>query len=82
MMMSARERTRELAVLKTIGYSDRLLFALVLAEAGLITITGAILGLGSAKLLYRATNFNAAGFLPGFDVSWGTIAVAVSSPSC
>jgi len=74
MMMSARERTRELAVLKTIGYSDRLLFGLVLAEAGLITITGAILGLGSAKLLYRATNFNAAGFLPGFDVSWGTIA--------
>ena len=34
MMMSARERTRELAVLKTIGYSDRLLFGLVLAEAG------------------------------------------------
>ena len=41
-----------------------------MVEAGLITLTGAVLGLGAAKLLYRATNFNAAGFLPGFDVSW------------
>jgi putative ABC transport system permease protein len=75
MMMSARERTRELAVLKTIGYSDRLLFGLVLAEAGIITLSGAVLGLGAAKLLYRATNFNAAGFLPGFGVTWATIAL-------
>ncbi|HQR19192.1 MAG TPA: hypothetical protein PK948_12540, partial [Gemmatimonadales bacterium] len=47
----------------------------VLAEAGLITVTGAVLGLGAAKVLYRATNFNAAGFLPGFDVTWGTMAL-------
>jgi putative ABC transport system permease protein len=75
MMMSARERTRELAVLKTIGFTDRLLFGLVLAESGLITVTGAVLGLGAAKALYRTTNFNAAGFLPGFDVTWTTMAV-------
>lgn len=75
MMMSARERTRELAVLKTIGFTDRRLFGLVMLEAGLITVTGAVLGLGAAKLLYKATNFNAAGFLPGFDVTWGTLAV-------
>jgi putative ABC transport system permease protein len=73
MMMSARERTRELAVLKTIGFSDRRLFGLVMLEAGLITVTGAVLGLGAAKLLYRATNFNAGGFLPGFDVTWSTL---------
>jgi len=73
MMMSARERTRELAVLKTIGFTDRRLFGLVMLEAGLITVTGAVLGLGAAKLLYRATNFNAGGFLPGFDVTPGTL---------
>jgi putative ABC transport system permease protein len=73
MMMSARERTRELAVLKTIGFSDRRLFALVMLEAGLITVTGAAIGLGAAKLVYRATNFNAAGFLPGFDVTGDTL---------
>jgi putative ABC transport system permease protein len=75
MMMSARERTRELAVLKAIGFSDWRLFGLVMAEAGLITITGAVIGLGAAKVLYKATNFNAAGFLPGFDVTPATLAV-------
>ena len=75
MMMSARERTGEVAVLKTIGFSDWRLFGLVMLEAGLITLTGAVLGLGGAKLLYRATNFNAAGFLPGFDVDGTTLAV-------
>ncbi len=75
MMMSARERGREVAVLKTIGFSDRRLFALVLAEAGFITITGAAIGLGAAKVLYRATNFSAGGMLPGFDVTASTLGV-------
>jgi putative ABC transport system permease protein len=75
MMMSARERAREVAVLKTIGFTDRRLFGLVMLEAGIITVTGAVIGLGAAKLLYRATNFNAAGFLPGFDVTGSTLAL-------
>jgi putative ABC transport system permease protein len=78
MMMSARERTRELGVLKAIGFSDRRLFALAMLEAGLITITGAVLGLGAAKVVYRATNFNAAGFLPGFDVTVPTLALGAA----
>jgi len=47
----------------------------VMLEAGVITLAGAVLGLGGAKLLYRATNFNGAGFLPGFDVSGPTLAL-------
>jgi putative ABC transport system permease protein len=73
MMMNARERTGEVAVLKTIGFSDRRLFGLVMLEAGVMTVVGAAIGLGGAKLLYKATNFNAAGFLPGFDVTSGTL---------
>jgi putative ABC transport system permease protein len=73
MMMSARERTGEVAVLKTIGFTDGRLFGLVMLEAGIITLVGAAIGLGAAKLLYRATNFNAAGFLPGFDVTADTL---------
>jgi putative ABC transport system permease protein len=73
MMMSARERTREVAVLKTIGFPNRILFGLVMLEAGLITVVGAVIGLGGAKLLYKATNFNAGGFLPGFDVTTTTL---------
>ena len=73
MMMSARERTKEVAVLKTIGFSDRRLFGMVMLEAGIITLVGAAIGLGGAKLLYKASNFNAAGFLPGFDVTTDTL---------
>jgi putative ABC transport system permease protein len=75
MMMSARERTGEVAVLKTIGFSDGSLFGMVMLEAGVIAVAGAVLGLGGAKLLYKASNFNAGGFLPGFDVTTSTLVV-------
>jgi putative ABC transport system permease protein len=73
MMMSARERTGEIAVLKTIGFTDRMLFSLTMLEAGAITLIGGVIGLGAAKALYQGTNFNAAGFLPGFDVTVETL---------
>ena len=75
MMMSARERTGEIAVLKTVGFSDRLLFALTMVEAGALALTGAALGLGAAKILYPAINFNGAGFLPGFKVATSTLVI-------
>ena len=75
MMMSARERTREVAVLKTIGFRDTTLFGIVMLEAGVIALTGALIGLGGAKVLYKATHFNGGGFLPGFDVTGSTLAV-------
>jgi putative ABC transport system permease protein len=78
MMMTARERTGEVAVLKTIGFSDGTLFGLVMAEAGVVTLAGAALGLGGAKLLYAGTAFNGFGFLPGFDVTPGTLAIGVA----
>ncbi len=75
MMMSARERTGEIAVLKTVGFSDRLLFTLVMVEAGALALTGAAIGLGGATLLYPAINFNGAGFLPGFKVATSTLII-------
>jgi putative ABC transport system permease protein len=77
MMLSARERINEIGVLKTVGFGDRLLFALVIAEAGAIALGGAVVGLGLAKVLYRSTGFSAMGFLPGFDVTGGTLALGV-----
>ena len=78
MMMGARERTREVAVLKTVGFSDLTLFSLVMAEAALIASVGAVLGLGGAKLLYKSTNFNAGGFLPGFNVTSDTLLIGAA----
>ena len=72
MMMNQRERTSEVAVMKTIGFSDRRVFGLIIIEAAVISLTGAALGLGAAVLLPKVTGFGEGGFLPGFHVTWGT----------
>ena len=72
MMMSARERTNEQAVLKTLGFSDRLLFVLVLSEAAIITVLGGLIGVVGAKLLFDLSGFQGAGFLPGFEIKIST----------
>jgi putative ABC transport system permease protein len=78
MMMSASERTGEVAVMKTIGFPNRTIFTLVLVESGLITVVGAAIGLGLAKGFYPLVKFNGFGFLPGFTVTsmtmmWGAL---------
>jgi putative ABC transport system permease protein len=45
MAIAVRERTNELAVLKAIGYSDRFVLGLVLAESMLIAFVGGAVGL-------------------------------------
>ncbi len=77
MMLSARERINEVGVLKTVGFGDWLLFGLVMAEATTIALGGAVLGLGAAKALFRPSGFSAMGFLPGFDVTLGTLALGL-----
>lgn len=45
MIMSARERTREYAVLKTLGFSAKHLIGLIIGESLLISFLGAIVGI-------------------------------------
>ncbi len=45
MAIAVRERTNELAVLKAVGYSDRFVLGLVLAESALIAAVGGAIGL-------------------------------------
>lgn len=52
MMQSVRESIPELAVLKTVGFSDGTLLCLVLAQSALLCGLGAALGLGSAALAF------------------------------
>jgi putative ABC transport system permease protein len=49
MMQSIRDRTPELAVLKTLGFSDRLVMRLILIETLALCVGGAALGLGLAS---------------------------------
>jgi len=50
MAQAVRERTPELAILKTIGFSNRSVLWLVLAEAVLLVVLGGVIGLGIAAL--------------------------------
>jgi putative ABC transport system permease protein len=51
MAIAVRERSGELAVLKTVGFSDARVLRLILAEAILIAGQGGIIGLALAKLV-------------------------------
>jgi putative ABC transport system permease protein len=49
MAIAVRERTNELAVLKAVGYTDRFVLGLVLAESALIAVVGGGIGLWLAS---------------------------------
>lgn len=51
MAIGVRERTGEFAVLKALGFSDRFVLVLILAETLVIAVLGGMLGLASARLL-------------------------------
>jgi putative ABC transport system permease protein len=51
MMQSIRERRLELAVLKAVGFTDRTVFLLILAEALLVCVSAAAFGLALATVL-------------------------------
>jgi len=54
MMQAVRERTSELAVLKTIGFSNGSVLAMVLAESVLLLVLGGVIGLGLVSLISMA----------------------------
>jgi putative ABC transport system permease protein len=51
MMLTVRERTNEIAVLKTIGFTGERIFALIIGESLLLAVIGGLLGVGLAWLL-------------------------------
>lgn len=65
MAQSVRERTNELAVLKALGFSNRSVLLLVLAESIFIAVVGGALGLGLAWLIV-AQGDPTGGMLPAF----------------
>jgi putative ABC transport system permease protein len=64
MATAIRERVRELAVLKAIGYSDHFVLWLVLAEGLAIAMFGGVLGLLAATGIIPGLSHALAGMLP------------------
>lgn len=69
MAQSVRERIPELAILKTLGFSDARLTVLVLAEAVALLGLGAALGMAAAMALLPAVNGSTGGRFPPLFVT-------------
>jgi putative ABC transport system permease protein len=81
MAQSVRERTSELAVLKTLGFSGATILTLVLAESLFIVFVGGICGLGLAWLFVQGGD-PTGGMLPIFvlparDLAVGAVLMAL-----
>ena len=63
MMQAVRERTSELAVLKTIGFTSPSVLLMVLAESVLLLLIGGVIGLGLAAMVIPAVSKGSGGML-------------------
>jgi putative ABC transport system permease protein len=78
MAQAFRERVPELAVLKTLGFSDAVVSLIVLGEAVLLCAVGGGVGLGIAALLAPGVARGIKDILPGFELVWQTIAAGLA----
>ena len=70
MAMSVRERTREVAVLKTLGFTRKIILGLFVGESVALSLAGGVLGTGIAFLLVSGAAAQG-GFLTGMKVTPG-----------
>ena len=69
MALTVRERTREIGVMKTLGFSGGRILGLVLGESVLLALLGGIPGLALAALIAFSLRAAMANFVPGFAVT-------------
>jgi putative ABC transport system permease protein len=77
MMLSVRERTKEIAVLKTLGFTRQKIFGLVLSESLLMAIVGGLIGLGLATIAVSFVS-SAGGFLATMIMTSGVVAIGLA----
>jgi putative ABC transport system permease protein len=78
MVMTARERVVEYAVLKTLGFRGVHIMGLITGESLLIAVTGGVLGLALTFPAAAGVAAQLATFFPVFTVTSGTLAAALS----
>jgi putative ABC transport system permease protein len=75
MAMSVRERTTEIAVMRTLGFPAAMIFMLVVGEGLVVSILGGALGAAAARLTINGEFLSmSGGFIPAFGVSnWNVV---------
>ena len=79
MSMAIRERSREMAILKAIGFNGSQIFSLILAESFGLAMTGGIIGCVGAKLLFEHVDIYklSHGNVPMFPVTTDVVALGL-----
>jgi putative ABC transport system permease protein len=77
MAMAVRERVPEFGVLKTLGFGDKTVLFLVLAESLAIAFVGGLVGVGLAKLFTMGGD-PTGGFLPVFYLSTSEMLLGIA----
>jgi len=78
MAMSVRERTTEIAVMRTLGFPSQVIFLFIAGEGLLISLAGGLLGAGLAYVLVNGEALGiSGGFVPAFGVSATNAAIGV-----
>jgi putative ABC transport system permease protein len=79
MSMAIRERAREIAILKAVGFDGGQVFGLILAEAFGLAMTGGIIGCFGAKFLFTHLDIYkmSKGFIPIFPITADTLALGL-----
>lgn len=73
MMQALRERTPELAVLKTLGFGNQTVFVLIAAESMLVCLAASLAGLALAWITFPL----AAKFIPGLSMPMVVVAFGI-----
>jgi putative ABC transport system permease protein len=77
MAQSVRERTNEIGVLKTLGFSAGAILRLVIGEALFLTIVGGLIGFGLAYLAVGGLQPTMKTYFPIFEIDSSTIITAL-----
>lgn len=78
MAMSVRERTTEIAVMRTLGFPSSTVFLLIAGEAVLMSVVGGVLGAVLARTLVSPDFLNAGTFVPEVHVSNANVVIALA----
>jgi len=78
MAMSVRERTTEIAVMRTLGYPAATIFMLVVGEGLLVAVIGGAVGAVLARLIVNGESLGlTGGFIPAFGVGNRNVAIGL-----
>jgi putative ABC transport system permease protein len=78
MAQSVSERTNEIGVLKTLGFSGPSILTLVLLESLFLTFAGGLVGLGLAWLFAGGVGESIKDYFPVFELNLGTFITGIS----